>query len=712
MLYASAIGVYNAYINGKKAGCELMTPGWTDYRSRVQYQSYEVTDLLEQNNELTLGVADGWAVGTIGGVNMRCNYSDRPMVIAELRIEYTDGSEESIATDESFDIYSSAVTFSDIYDGESVDLTHTPVYLGRAVVGEYGGVLCAAEGERITEQETVYPVELITTPTGERVIDFGQNMTGFVRVKIRAPRGSKITFTHAEVLDKEGNFYNENYRSAKTTASYIASGGDDELFPSYTFYGFRYIKLIEYPFDEIDVNHFRAVQVNSEIRRTGSYLSGNAKINQLYHNIVWGQKSNYLDIPTDCPQRDERLGWTGDAQVFCRTAAINYDVEKFFEKWLTDMRCEQLARGGAVGAIVPAPRAGYCGVSTAWGDAACIIPWQLYLAYGNVGLLMKNFPLMRDWVDYLHRSGSEEYLWLGGTHYGDWLAMDADADGLLGATSNDLIASAFFAYSTELLIKAGEVIGEDVRKYKILHSNIKKRFREYFMEGGMPKQILPHTEEAAKDGKPIRDLHRRGVTQTALVLILHFGLATEEERPRLADKLVELIRDAGDRMLTGFVGTPYILHVLSDNGYTDLAYKLLFNEGTPSWLYSVNHGATTMWEHWNSQKEDGSFWSTKMNSFNHYAYGAVFDWIFCVSSGITPRKPGYSEVDISPNPCKELGFADASIETRHGKIRVYWYYRDSHVHYEIEIPEGVKAYLKLAGYEERILTGGRYLFTV
>lgn len=706
-LCASAVGVYAAFLNGKRLGKGVLTPGWTSYHHRIQYQTYDVTDLLEKSNTLSLGLGRGWAVGYLHKTPF--HYAKQCAVIAWLDITYTDGTKECVATDGSWKVYTSPVTFSEIYHGETIELTLPEKCLGSADVTTYKTKLIPQVGEDIVEQERLAPVSLIVTPLGERVIDFGQNMTGYVEVRVNAPRGSRIVLHHAEVLDKDGNFYNANYRSARNEMTYITSGGDDVFKPTYSFQGFRYIRLTEYPFDEVDLNGFTAIAVNSELTRTGRYRSGNEKINQLYHNVVWGQKSNYLDIPTDCPQRNERFGWTGDAQLFCRTAAINYDVERFFEKWLGDVALEQKDNGGAVKGIVPQVVGTH--ISAAWGDVATIAPWQIYLAYGNKTLLKKNFPMMKAWVDFLRTQGPEEYLWLGGKHYGDWLAMDAGEDSYTGATSKDLIASAFFAYSTSLVIKAGEVLGEDVSHYRDLYTKVRSAFRSYFMENGMPKEEFPLTE-IVPEGKKPNDALRKGITQTALVLILHFGLCEESERPALAEKLASMIRENGDRMTTGLIGAAYVLRALSDNGYTDVAYTLLFQEKNPSWLYSVNHGATTMWEHWNSLKEDGSFWSTNMNSFNHYVYGAVFDWIFNVSSGISPSEAagGYKEVILAPHPDKRLGFSDASIDTRNGTIRSYWYYKGDVVYYEFEIPAGVTAHLTLPSGRTETLTGGKYLF--
>ena len=712
-VYASAMGVYTFNLNGKKVGKGVLAPGWTSYQSRVLYQTYDITSLLSDSNKFEFGVGLGWAVGAVGYTHVKHLGAEAISLTACIEIEYADGSTEEIITGEDWDVYTSHVTSSDIYSGETVDMTAPIELIGKAKHIEIGARLEAQMGEWIVENERLAPVEVIKTPKGELVVDFGQNMTGYVEVKIKANRGDRIVMHHAEVLDSEGNFYNANYRTAKNENIYICSGGEDVFKPTYSFQGFRYIRLAEYPFETVNPDDFRAIAVHSDMKRTGYYRCGNEKINQLYHNIIWGHKSNYLDIPTDCPQRDERLGWTGDTQVFCRTAAINFDVEKFFEKWMGEVALEQEPSGAVAGVIPAAYENTTSKISAAWGDVACIVPWQLYQAYGNKEDLAKWFPIMKKWVGYLHSAGPEEFLWLGGMHYGDWLAMDDGQDSYVGATSNDLIASAFFAYSTSLVIKAGEVLGEDVDEYKALYTNVVKAFRKYFMENGMPKAEFPYTEivDTYRRGKGPVDTTRLGMTQTALVLILNFNLCTEEERPALAAKLAEMIRNNGNRMTTGFVGTPYILHVLSDNGYTDLAYELLFQEKNPSWLYSVCHGATTMWEHWNSIKEDGSFWSTDMNSFNHYAYGAVYDWIFGVSSGIKPceDEPAYKKVTIAPHPDKRLGFADASIDSRNGKIRSYWYCKDDKVYYEFDIPAGVTAEITLpSGYKTTVGEGAHH----
>ena len=697
----TSLGNYLFCLNGKKVGNGVLTPGWTSYQHRVQYQTYDVTALLEESNRIEIGVAPGWAMSELAWKNNHHVYSKNPALLAELRLIYADGSEECVVSDEAWEVMTSYVTFSQIYHGETVDKTAEIKCLGNATPSPCTAKPVPQEGEWIVENERIAPVEILRTPNGETVIDFGQNLTGYVEVRLLGKRGDRIVLHHAEVLDKDGNFYVGNMRTAKNEVAYVLGGNGEEVFkPSFTFQGFRYVRLVEYP---LDTDCFQAIAVHSEIKRTGRFTCGNEKINQLYHNIIWGQKSNYLDVPTDCPQRDERLGWTGDAQVFCRTAAINFDVEKFFSKWLRDVALEQ-HKNGAIPDFVPFVNRSMERSSAAWGDVACVAPYQLYLAYGNKKELKRYFPMMKKWVDYMRGAGPEEFLWLGGWHFGDWLAMDGDPDVYIGMTPKDLIASAYYAYSTSLLVSCGKALGKDMSEYEALYQSVRAAFRARYLKNGK----LHFVPDIREDAPPLTVRE----TQTAYALILYFGLADEEEKASLAKRLVSMIKKNGMRMTTGFVGTPYLLHALSQNGYVDIAYKLLLQEKTPSWLYSVNHGATTMWEHWNSQKEDGSFWSTDMNSFNHYAYGAVYDWIFGVAIGIQPvlSAPAYKEITLEPHPCRALGFAKASIESRNGFILSHWYYKEDRVYYEFEIPKGVTAHLRLPSGRCETLTGGIYHF--
>ena len=705
VLKVSAIGLYEASIDKKRVGDRVFTPGFTSYHNRIQYQKYDVSNMLSDNSAIEITVANGWAVGHLGFIGKSQLYADHTSLFAHLNVIYADGSEDDLYTDASWQVYTHEVTFADIYDGETVDKTHIPAFLGNAVLENKQYNLVEDIGEPIREQETLFPV-LLVTPKGERVLDFYQNMTGYVSLNIKGNKGDRVVLSFAEVLDKDGNFYNENYRSAENKITYILSGNEDSFKPRFSFQGFRYVRIDEYPQKDIDVSGFKAIAVHSDMRRIGRFKCGDQKINRLYHNVVWGQKSNYLDIPTDCPQRDERLGWTGDAQVFVKTAGMNYDVRKFFDKWLADLRLEQGENGAVYGTCPEVDgmhRKEHSRISAGWGDVATIAPWTLYELYGDKKILEDNFEMMRGWVEYMRSSGPEEHLWLGGYHFGDWLAMDAGGNTYEGATSKDLIASAYFAYSTELLIKAGEAIGRDISKYKTLYDGIVSAFRARFMKDGMPIEKTP--PEGSKNTV------RSGMTQTAISLILKFGLCKQEERSALADKLEELIYSFGGKMSTGFLGTPYILHALSENGKTELAYKLLFNEKSPSWLYSVNHGATTMWEHWNGIKEDGSFWSADMSSFNHYAYGAVGDWLYGVVAGIKVDEAGYKRVTIAPRPDNRLGFIDCSIDTPLGMLESNWYYRDGRIYFEFVIPNQIEAKIVLPDGTEYTVSSGKYNFT-
>lgn len=685
-LHITAIGVYEACLNGKRVGDFVLAPGCSAYRERLQYQSYDVTGMIGGQNELLVTVGTGWHRGRISKNSTDINTMPCA-VIAQLDITYEDGSHKSYVSDEEWKVTESRVVFSDIYDGETYDATR-PEKLWEKVklLPELSkDRLIPQEGEIIAEQERLKPVRCFTTPKGERVIDFGQNFAGYLEISVDAGEGDRIVISHAEVLDAQGNFYTENYRSAQARLTYICKDGHQTYKPSFTFYGFRYIRLDEFP-GEAALEQFTGIVIYSKMHRTGNITCGVKGINKLFANTIWSQRANFIDIPTDCPQRDERMGWTGDAQVFAKTAGYNYDVSKFFAKWLRDMRVEQTA-DGMIPDVVPNFWLMKRG-STAWGDAITVIPWQMYLLYGDKEILEENYSAMRSWVDYMTEDSLDSFLWtsrpedkkLWGKHYGDWLAQDAPYGSYSGATDVDFIASAFYAYSTELLIKAGKVIGRDVSKYQELHEGIVAAFKERF-------SCL--------------------TTQTEHVLALQFGLT--DNREQTAKKLVEMIRQNGNKLETGFVGTPYLLHVLSENGYPEVAYDLLLQEQFPSWLYEVNHGATTIWEHWDGVRDDGTIWSSDMNSYNHYAYGCVMDWIYGVAAGITPdsEHPGFARIMFRPVADARLGWLDVSLETRNGMARSKWTVEEDCIRYEISTPTDALIYIGNQAYS---VTKGDYVF--
>lgn len=708
----SALGIYRLFINGKRVSDHLLTPGLTSYTHRIQYQTYDITSLLSEDNTLAIRAGNGWALSDwYWCYTLTPDIERRIRVIAEFVIEYEDGTSESIMTDGSWDTYTSPVTYAELYHGETIDYSAPIEYIGKAEIStNFSTELVSQIGEYVREMIRVAPVKLIITPAGEKVIDFGQNMAGYVEVTRKGKVGDKISFSCAEVLDKYGNFYNANYRQARSIVTYISGGNKETFKPEFTFQGFRYIRLDEYPEENVDISEFTAVAIFSDMKRTGYFRCGHDKINQLYSNIIWGQRSNFVDIPTDCPQRDERFGWTGDAEVFCRTAAINYDVEKFFKKWLGDMRLEQDAEGGVYGIVPAVPPHGQAR-GAGWGDAATICPFEVYLAYGNREILEENYEMMKMWVEYIRKAGDpdDEYLWVGEFQWADWLAMDAGDGIMFGATQNDLVASAYFANSVDLCRRAAKILGksDDEAYFADMYSKVRNAFRAAFMKDGMP--VIYPKGDAFATNRPVKAL-----TQTALCLILRFNLCEDSERAALANKLVELIAEHDGRMTTGFLGTANILHALSENGKTDAAFDLLFQEKNPSWLFSVNRGATTMWEHWDSMNEEGNFWSTNMNSFNHYAYGAVYDWIFGCVGGvkILDSGAGYSHITLEPHTDKRLGFADCSIKLRNGEtlISAWRYLDDGKVRFDFTIPSSTVAEMKLPSGKIMTLYSGEYSF--
>lgn len=664
-LTITAIGVYEAQLNGKRIGNFILAPGCTVYRERLQCQTYDVTDYLyNETNALTVTVGTGWYRGRISEKDSEIHTMPCGL-LAELTLEYSDGSYETICTDQTWTVGKSSILFSDIYDGESYNATLPPAPKKPVTVLSLSKEqLIPQEGEEIREQEQIKPVRLILSPKGERIIDFGQNFAGYLRLHLNAPENTKIRISHAEILDSDGNFYTDNYRSAKAELTYICKEGEQTYQPHFTFFGFRYIRLDEY-MEQVNLDDFTGIAIYSDMKRTGYIQCGNSQLNRFFENVLWSQRANFIDVPTDCPQRDERMGWTGDAQVFAKTACYNYDVETFFTKWLRDLRADQFEHGG-----IPDTSPNFWklqGCSTAWGDAITVIPWQVYQTYGNPAVLKENFEAMKKWVDYMTHDSKKQYLWVSESdekglwkkHYGDWLALDAPYGSYRGSTDDDFIASTFYAWSTHLVVKTGNILGEDVSEYETLYHNIVKTFKTYF---------------------------KKLKTQTEHVLALHFHLTDDEEA--VAKHLVQMIRENGNKLQTGFVGTPYLLYALSEHGYSSVAYDLLLQEAYPSWLYEVTHGATTIWEHWDGVRDDGTIWSSDMNSYNHYAYGAVMDWVYSVAGGIkvAEHSAGFKKAVIAPVPDPRMQWLDVSVHTRHGLIRSQWTYQCDSIRYEITTP--------------------------
>lgn len=680
-LYITALGVYEAFINEKRVGKFVLAPGWTSYAHRLQYQCYDVTALLNKENTVIVNVARGWHSSplAVNKEKIAENMARPKALLAAVHIQYADGSQAVINTDNTWRYSESKIRFCEIYDGEHYDATFTPREFYPAEILDYTyDTLIPQEGEEVREQERVFAQKIIVTPEGDTLIDFGQEITGYVEFMVDAHAGQTVKLRHSEVLDKNGNFYNENYRLAKAEIQYTCEEGRNTYHPHLTFFGFRQIKLEQWPqpLSEVKPEQFCAISVYSRIRKTGNVRSSNPLLNRFFSNVFWGQRGNFLDIPTDCPQRNERLGWTGDAQIFSKAASYNFDVLKFFKKWMKDLYADQMDANGAVPHIVPDMFQQNFGCA-AWGDAATVIPWQMYQTYGDREILENQFASMQEWVDYITRVTTTPYMWTGGWHFGDWLALDAPSGSYRGSSRENLLATAFYAYSTDILVKTGKVLGRDISKYEALYKNIVHAFRKNYPEYQ---------------------------TQTEHCVALYMGLA--ENSQKTADSLARLVQTV-DRMETGFVGTPYLLHALSDYGYGELAYELLLREEYPSWLYSVTKGATTVWEHWDGIMENGEFWSSDMNSFNHYAYGAVIDWVYEKAAGIQPAQPGFQKVTVAPMPTDQLDWLEVSLDTAYGKIISKWCHAEGRIRYDITLP--VAGEVVIAGVA-RSLPAGSYVF--
>ncbi|MBM3178311.1 MAG: family 78 glycoside hydrolase catalytic domain [Bacteroidetes bacterium] len=688
--YITALGLYEAFINGKRVGDAFLTPGWTSYNNRLQYQQYDVTGLLNGGGENAIGVmlGSGWYRGNIGFSRQQNFYGKEIALLFQMQVRYADGTSETVVSDGTWTTSTGAIRSSEIYHGEMIDARmEIP---GWSRTGNPSGTwttaktglkksvnLVATYNEPIRKHEIFKPVKFIITPKGEKVLDFGQNLVGWVTMKVSGNAGDRIEITHAEVLDKKGNFYTENLRPAKQRNVFILAGKGEETFePHFTFQGFRYIKIEGYP-GSINPDHFYATALYSDMRPTGKFVSSHPLVNQLQHNIQWGQRGNFLDVPTDCPQRDERLGWTGDAQAFARTATFNFDVHNFFSKWLKDVAFDQIE--GSVPFVVPNVLGPGASGSAGWADAATIIPWAMYQAYGDRRILEDQYESMKAWVGFMQKKSTND-LWNTGFHFGDWLFYRPfdDNDGRSAVTDKYLIAQCFFAHSTELVIKTARVLGKekDIAEYSALLERVRNAFRrEYLTPGG---RLVSGT-------------------QTAWVLALQFNMLPEDMRQHAADRLAENIKSYGNHLTTGFLGTPYLCHVLSKYRYTDLAYTLLLQETYPSWLYPVKMGATTIWERWDGIKPDSTFQTPGMNSFNHYAYGAIGDWMYRVAAGIDTEEsnPGYKSIVITPHTGKGLDRADATLETPYGKARSAWTKVGTGLQLEVEIPVNTTAKIRI-----------------
>ena len=709
-VYVTSLGLYELHLNGRRVGDQLFTPGWTSYRHRLQYQTYDVTALLHPGaNAIGAMLGDGWYRGYLGFFGQRNLYGRRLALRLQLDIRYQDGRTDRIVSDPEWKTTTGPVLASDIYGGESYDAgRERPGWVAAtfndsdwapvAALEPPAAALVASVSPPVRRVRELHPVAIRRAPSGETVFDLGQNFTGWARLLVRGAAGTTVTLRYAEVLDRSGNLYTANLRNASQTDRYTLKGGGEEQYePHFTFHGFRYVAVAGLS-DAPDSTTIAGIAVSSDLSQTGSLETSDSLLNQLQRNIVWGERSNFLDVPTDCPQRDERLGWTGDAQVFSRTAAFNMDVAGFFAKWLGDLAADQDS-SGSVPWVIPNlfSDSVHFGGTAGWSDAAVIIPWTMYRSYGDRGILERQYPSMRAWVDYMHRRADADLIWRPGWQFGDWLAFHSDDPSYPGATTGtDLIATAYLAHSADLVARSAAVLGNasDATTYAELSQRVRGAFNREFVS------------LAGRVGEN---------SQTAYVLAIAFDLLPDSLVPIAANRLAQDVRARGTHLTTGFLGTPALLHALSGTGHADLAFALLTQRSYPSWLYPITRGATTMWERWDGIRPDSSFEDPGMNSFNHYAFGAVGDWMYRNIGGIDldPSAPGYRRSRIAPRVGAGLTSARASLETPYGTLATAWRLDDTQFVLDVTIPANTSAEVVLWDARmDRVREGGRALHDV
>ena len=691
-IYVTGLGLYEAYLNGKKMGEDYLAPFCNDYHQDIQYQTYDVTGLLAGQNCLEIMTGNGWYKGRLGYEGDVEFFGDRFWTIAELHIAYTDGTTEVIKTDESWLYKGSEIAMSDIYDGECYDRL---LWEGKENPAKPVVVLSEKEAkgnERLPQKgllteryslpvvvkDTVSVQEVIHTPAGETVLDMGQNFAGYMEFAAELPKGTKIVLDFGEIL-QQGNFYNENYRTAKAQFIYVSNGEKENVRPHFTYYGFRYVRVTGWP-GEVDPAAFTGKVVYSDLASSMRFETSSAMLNRLAANCLWGQRSNFLDMPTDCPQRDERLGWTGDAMVFAPTASFQMDTRAFYRKFLYDLRQDQLKHDGQIANYIP-NNSPLPGGSSVWGDVATFLPMTLYQYYGDRDELADHYPMMKDWVDWIISQDvehGEAHLWNFGFHFGDWLAQDGvTPQSMKGGTDDSFVASVYYYVSTLKIAKAAGILGKDEeqKKYSAKAEKIYKAILDEFF---------------SPNGRLVID------TQTGYLISLRYGIYVNRER--VIEGLKQRLKKDCYKIKGGFVGAPMMCQVLADNGMEDLAYYILFQEGFPGWMHCINLGATTIWERWNSVLDDGSISGTGMNSLNHYAYGSVMEYVYRNIAGINETEPGFAAVRFAPQLNSKLNYVNCSYDSISGTYVSNWRINmDGTVTVHFEVPFNCKATALLPG---------------
>ncbi|WP_251452642.1 family 78 glycoside hydrolase catalytic domain [Microbacterium sp. Marseille-Q6648] len=705
-LRTSALGVVESWVNGIPTSDELLAPGWTSYEWRVRVIEHDVTDAVTERTVIALRLGNGWYRGWLGFTGQRAVYGDERAGYAELEVQFADGHVQTVGTDGSWRASTGEVLADDLYNGETIDARLGDSGWQHPGFDDSGWDAVATvevDPQRLVPRTSPAvrrlgerAVERIwTSPAGKTLVDFGQNLVGFVRVQVSGPVGTEIVLRHAEVLE-HGELGTRPLRRAEATDRFILSGGDDVFEPTLTFHGFRYAEVTGWPGD-LDPSALTAVVVGTDIEPIGSFACSNPELDRLHENVAWGMKGNFLSVPTDCPQRDERLGWTGDLAVFAPTAAFLGDVESFLADWLVDVELERRATPErSVPVVVPNVMkyldTGFPepGATAVWGDAAVWVPWALWQAYGNERTLREAYPLMTAHTRSVAAALAPDAVWDTGFQFGDWLDPDAPADdpGKSKAPA-EVVATASAFRTATMVAEAAEILGEsaDAAEFAALRDRIGEGFRARYV----------------RDGRVESD------SATAYALAIAFGLLDDADRRRAGDRLAELVRAADHRISTGFAGTPFVCDALTTTGHLDDAYALLLQREAPSWLYAVTMGATTIWERWDSMLPDGSINPGEMTSFNHYAFGAVADWMHRTVGGLAPLEPGYRRILIAPQPGGGITWAETGLQTPYGRAAVRWDLGDAGMRVEVTVPAGAEAVLRLPGRKEEVLGAGTHV---